>query len=214
MADKDQGGQMELGGKLSEQTDEQLIKRYSSTKNQNAFRVLYERHAAALRKYLGGFLRDEQNVEDALQTTYLHVHQKHGQFRPGSKFRPWLFSIAANLAIDTQRSLQRSPLSYLGRSPIPERDVGPFDTADDKSPSTEAAVLRNEEIEKVRRALIGLPAIERQMVELIYFDGLTFTQAADRLNMPVGTLKAKMHRLFGLLRMSLADHVAADTAVA
>jgi RNA polymerase sigma-70 factor (ECF subfamily) len=91
-------------------TDEALIAEYKSSGERRAFDELVHRYERELFSYLRRYLGDATLAEDAFQTTFLQVHLKCDQFEDGRKFRPWLYTIATNQAIDTQRRNKRHRL--------------------------------------------------------------------------------------------------------
>src|SRR5258705_11212793 len=93
-------------------TDEQLLDSYRQG-NKPAFAQLVERYQRELFHFLVRFLGDRAAAEDVFQETFLQVHQSAGQFDPTRRFRPWLFTIAANKARDLMRSQARRPTNPL-----------------------------------------------------------------------------------------------------
>src|SRR5205814_2094537 len=98
-----------------EPTDEQLLASYR-TGNRPAFQRLVERYQRELFHFLVRFLGDRAAAEDIFQETFLQVHQSADQFDPQRRFRPWLFTIAANKARDLMRSQARRPTNPLQAS--------------------------------------------------------------------------------------------------
>ena len=77
--------------------------------------MLVHRYERELYSYLRRYLGDAAMAEDAFQGTFLQIHLKCGQFEPGRKFRPWLYTIATNQAIDAQRRNKRHRMVSLDR---------------------------------------------------------------------------------------------------
>ncbi len=94
--------------------DEELLAAYVETENRDAFEELVHRYERELYSYLRHFLGDAQLAEDAFQTTFLQVHLKCRQFAPGRRLRPWLYTIAANQAVDLLRRNRRHKAVSLG----------------------------------------------------------------------------------------------------
>ncbi len=91
----------------SEWTDEELIQEYRTTGRRALFEVLVQRYERELFNYLCRYLGNAENAEDVFQTTFMQIHLKCDQFEDGRKFRPWLYRIATNQAIDLHRKTKR-----------------------------------------------------------------------------------------------------------
>src|ERR1700757_5179040 len=90
-----------------ELSDEDLFAQYRERGDRNAFATLVHRYERELYSYLRRYLGDPSMAEDAFQSTFLQVHLKCDQFDPERRFRPWLYTIATNQAIDAQRRNKR-----------------------------------------------------------------------------------------------------------
>ena len=84
-------------------SDEQLLQSYREASDPTVFAELVSRYQRELYNYLRRFLGDATLAEDVFQATFFQVHQKRDSFEEGRKFRPWLYTIATNQAIDAQR---------------------------------------------------------------------------------------------------------------
>src|SRR5262249_776564 len=88
-------------------SDEELLLAYRDRADRTAFTDLVNRYERELYSYLRRYLGDASMAEDAFQATFLQVHLKCDQFEAGRRFRPWLYTIATNQAIDAQRRNKR-----------------------------------------------------------------------------------------------------------
>ena len=183
-------------------TDEELLLGYRSRGDRRAFTELVNRYEGELFGYLRHYLGDVQQAEDVFQQTFLQVHLKCEQFEQGRKVRPWLYTIATNQAIDLQRRNRRHRMISLDRrnGGDSQDEAGGLSQLLDsprllKGPEpgpaqqTELAERRRQ----VRRAVEDLPEPARQVVILVYFQGLKYREAADVLSIPVGTVKSRLH---------------------
>ena len=108
VADKRQIGLPNSGESVaSETSDEALLLRYRDTGDSEAFVELVHRYERELYSYLRRYLGDSAMAEDAFQRAFLQVHLKCEQFEEGRRFRPWLYAIATNQAIDLGRRNRR-----------------------------------------------------------------------------------------------------------
>lgn len=185
------------GEALLMMTDEQLmadIKRGG----QEAFEEMVRRFSPALFAYLRNYLGDAEMAEDALQQTFLRLHLKCNQFDAQRAVRPWLYTVATNQAIDLQRIKRRHRMVSLSKH-ISGLDHVQSDTEVDhliidasaEDPTDRAA--ENEMAEAVNRAIDALPEPLRQVLLLVYYQGKKYREAAEDLDVPIGTVKSRMH---------------------
>jgi RNA polymerase sigma-70 factor (ECF subfamily) len=204
---------------LAGRSDAQLVQALVEG-DERALAELYDRHASVL--YRAALLRvgDRQLAEEILQDTYLALWNRAELFdeRVGSLIG-WLSTIGRNRAIDRLRGQGRRPPAVPFSAMVPAgaegrddelplhrlRDLDP--SADDPAGRIEGAWLRAE----VERALADIPANERDVIRLAYFDELSQTEIASRLNWPLGTVKTRTRRALGRLREALGG-VLSDSA--
>jgi len=188
--------------------DEELVAAYRERGDRAAFDELVHRYERELYSYLRRFLGNAAAAEDAFQATFLQVHLKCDQFEPGRKVRPWLYTIATNQAIDLQRRSKRHKIISLDR----RESAGEDDSAalGNLLKSKEDAPTLNLETDErqqwVRGAVAELPEQLRSAVNLIYYQGLKYREAADILHVPVGTVKSRLHT--AVLKLNEAGHAA------
>lgn len=181
---------------VCEWTDEDLLLAYQDGGGQPAFDELVRRYERELYNYLRRYLGDEQLAEDTFQLTFLQVHLKCDQFEPGRKVRPWLYAVATNQAIDIQRRNRRHRMMSLDRRTGDREDrdsASLVEMLDSKAPGPAARFDSAEQGEVVRGAVDGLPESLRQVVMLVYYQGLKYREAAEVLSIPVGTVKSRLH---------------------
>jgi RNA polymerase sigma-70 factor (ECF subfamily) len=144
-------------------------------------------------------------AEDAFQGTFLQVHLKSDQFQEGRRVRPWLYTIATNQAIDAQRRNKRHQLVSLDRTGGEDPEVGTLiDLLISAEPDPHDRSDMDEQREALREALRDLPESFRQVVILVYYQGLKYREAANVLSIPVGTIKSRLHS--ALVKLSEALH--------
>jgi RNA polymerase sigma-70 factor (ECF subfamily) len=189
-------------------TDAELMARVAA-RDQQAFAQLYDRHVHAVYGTVMRYLRDPGAAEDVVQETWLAMWTRPDSYAAGSgSLIGWLLAIARNRAIDRLRAASRHPM-IVGIAPGPQ-DGGESDAerlmALGRPVGSSAAVdlppdlaERRWVLAVLRSAIDGMPAPERQAVELAYDDGLTQTEIAARLGLPLGTVKTRTRR--GLMRL-------------
>lgn len=177
-------------------SDEELLLKYRGTGRRQFFETLVARYQRELYNYLRRYLGDSQMAEDVFQGTFLLVHLKCQQFDEGRRFRPWLYAIATNAAIDAQRRDRRHRAVSLDRVGAKQAHRDSARLADvlvshDMDPL--ALVSRRESGRMVQEAMDSLSDQMRSVVHLVYYQGLKYREAAEILNVPVGTVKSRLH---------------------
>ena len=169
---------------------------YRDLADRLAFNELVHRYERELYSYLRRYLGDASMAEDTFQATFLQVHLKCDQFDQGRKFRPWLYTIATNQAIDSQRRNKRHRSVSLDRNTRRDGhdDLGSLmDLLVSKEPGPDDQAEATQQTDWIRGAVEALPDGLREAVNLVYYQGLKYREAADILNIPVGTVKSRLH---------------------
>ena len=177
-------------------TDEDLLLRYRRTGKRSLFTELVGRYERELFSYLRRYLGDAEMAEDAFQATFLQVHLKCDQLEKGRRFRPWLYTIATNQAIDAQRRNKRHRMVSLDRQTNGDEgdEVGRLiDLLVSDGPDPLSQISQLERCEWVREAVDQLSEEMRSVVQLVYYQGLKYREAAEVFGIPVGTVKSRLH---------------------
>lgn len=183
---------------MESRTDEQLFTAYRKG-DLATFRTLIERYHEELIRFLVRLLGDRQAAEDVFQDTFLQIHQSAGTFDASRRFRPWLFTIAANKGRDYLRKKGRRPQldlsAPIGGDRAGEGDGGAMyvDLMEIDVPAPDAGMDSRERDALVQQALEGLPPALREILVLAYFQRLSYVQIADDLEIPLGTVKSRLH---------------------
>lgn len=176
-------------------SDEELLLAYREKGDSELFSELVHRYERELFSYLRRYLGDAELAEDAFQAAFLQVHLKCDQYEAGRAVRPWLYTIATNQAIDAQRRVRRHRMVSLDRSGTKEGDdVGKLlDLLVSKEQLPTDQLSAAERGAWLHEAVAQLPAALRDVINLVYFQELKYREAAEVLNIPVGTVKSRMH---------------------
>lgn len=189
---------------LSPVTDESLMSRYRDSGQEAVFTELVHRYERELYRYLARYLGDPSLAEDVFQNTFLQVHLKRGLYEDGRSFRPWLYAIATHQAVDALRKAGRHPTVSLDqRVTSSQRDSEAGSLLDllvneDIGPLAE--LQERERREWVRASVERLPDTLRQTLILAYHQDLKYREIADILNIPVGTVKSRLHAALAKLQ--------------
>ena len=186
----------QLKARTSTVTDEQLLIEYRSTGNRELYAQLVYRYERELFNYLRRYLGNAEQAEDVFQTAFLAVHTKAHTFQEGRRFRPWLYSIATHAAIDSRRRNKKHTKLSLDVPNVDSsgsNDLTHANLLESELPSAEGQALSKEQTELVRAALNKLPESMASVIHLVYFQGMKYREAAEVLEIPVGTVKSRLN---------------------
>ena len=180
--------------------DAALVERIRSQDHQ-ALGDLYDIHSGMVYSIALAIVRDSGRAEDVTQDVFLTLWRQADRFRPETgRFAPWFYRIARNRAIDVLRKHRREIMP--DEPAVFDLMLGP---SDDEPSETS---LRLDEAARVKHALRLLPDDQRAVIELAYFEGLSHSKLAERLDLPLGTVKTRIR--MGLRK--LRDMLTADGA--
>jgi len=173
---------------------------------QQALARLYERHRAALLRFLTHLSRDPAHAEDAVHEVFLRVWRAAPRYEPRARFTTWLFQIAKNHWLTERDKRRRRPaLGVDGPLAAEDPDAPSSGGPADPGLAPEDVADRNERHAAVRRAVDALPEGQRLVVLLADFQGLPYREVAEILEIPVGTVKSRRHAADKRLRELLGD---------
>ena len=174
-------------------SDEQLVLRYTEG-DAGAFEELVRRYRRELFHFLARFLGDRALAEDVFQETFLQVHLSAEGFDVSRRLRPWLFTIAANKARDALRSRFRHPTVELDAEVGGDQSGGAYvDLMPADVPRPEETVQNREAAATVRNIVQQMPESLREVLLLGYFHGFPYKEIAEILEVPIGTVKSRLH---------------------
>jgi RNA polymerase sigma-70 factor (ECF subfamily) len=175
--------------------DEELMVRVRDGDDISAFETLVHRYERPLFNYLNRYLRNPQLAEEVFQNAFARVYEKRSYFTEDRRFRPWLYSIATNQAVDELRKEGRHHAASLDqkRTEGEGGQVSLLDLLESATPSPPEQMETEERRAWARRAIDNLPDYLRVVVLLVYFQGLKYREAAEILDIPVGTVKSRLN---------------------
>jgi RNA polymerase sigma-70 factor (ECF subfamily) len=189
---------------LSLLPDRELLAR-ARDDDADAFAVIYDRHATAAYSLAHRICGTRALAEDVVQEAFLSLWRRLDRYdATRGEVRSWLLGIVHNSAIDKLR-----------QSLVHERRRATSEGLEERLQSperTDLEVEQREQAKEVRGALRALPPEQRRVIELAYFEGLTHTEIAARLDLPVGTIKGRMRLALAKLAgtLSAVEQSAAD----
>ena len=154
-----------------------------------AVKAVYDEYGGPVYALSLSVLRDHDLAADATQQTFLKAWRASATYDPEREFRPWIYAIARRTAIDIYRKRKRI---------VPSDDVD--------GATTPPGLETTWEVFEVRAAVDKLPDAERVVVQLSHLEGLTHSEIAERLGIPIGTVKSRSHRAHQRLA-TLLSHV-------
>ena len=176
-------------------SDEELLIRFRAGET-GAFAVLVRRYERELYGYLRRYVNDSTLAEDVFQNTFLQLYLKSAQYEAGRPVRPWLYTIATRQAIDALRRQNRHAVVSLEQA-VPDEAEGEaqnlIETLPGAVPGPYDQTAERERRDRVRLEVDRLPEFLRQVLILAYYQGLKYREIAEVLEIPVGTVKSRLH---------------------
>ena len=172
-----------------------LLQRVAANGDVEAFRALFQSYAPRAKSYMMRQGADPRTAEELAQETLLTVWRKAALYSDDKgSATTWIFTIARNLRIDRLRK-------EVAWQPLPENN----DEEPSPEPTPDEELSERERSEKVRSVLAELPADQSEVVTLAYVEGLSHSEIAQRLGLPLGTVKSRMRLAYQKIRDALED---------
>jgi RNA polymerase sigma-70 factor (ECF subfamily) len=182
-------------GDFSGEEDAALVLRVAEHGDREAFVELFNRYAVRVKAFLikGGAPPD--TADEAAQDVMVSLWRRARQYDPAkASVATWIYAIARNRRIDLLRRETR---------PAPDPEDPLFQPDPPEDPASSAAASRRDA--RVREAIEGLSAEQRQVVSLTFFSGMTQAEIAEAAGVPLGTVKSRLRLAFGRLRAALGE---------
>ena len=153
------------------------------------FGILVENYQQRVYSTLFGMLGNRQDAEDVTQETFITAFRKLDKFERRSSFYTWLHRIAFNAAIDLQRRKKRTKNQFVSSEMIDTAEPTGQNTA-----SPASIVMAKETVSQVQLALSRLDEERRNIIVLRDLQGIDYAEIASMLDIPVGTVRSRLHR--------------------
>jgi len=179
-------------------SDEELVEACQAGES-SAFDLLVTRWEDKIRGASYRLLGSEEEARDAAQEAFLKAYRALPGFKREARFSSWLYQIAVNLCRDRLRRRKGRTLVSLEAL----EEVGPVIAS--RGPGTQDLVEQIDLRRAVRRAIAALSEEQREVVILKEYQGLTFLEIAQALELPISTVKTRLYRGLGQLRLRLEN---------
>ncbi|MDD9978148.1 MAG: sigma-70 family RNA polymerase sigma factor [Boseongicola sp.] len=169
----------------------------AQARDKNAFRHLFEHFAPRVKAFIMRLGTDAGSAEEIAQETMVRVWQKAEQFDP-ARAAPstWIFTIARNQRID-----------HIRRATRPEPDFNDPAFVPDPEPAAFDIIASGQQADRLKSVIQGLPAEQQEVLQLAFFEDKTHGAVADKLGVPLGTVKSRIRLAMKRMRAELGDSV-------
>jgi len=188
--------------------EEDLMFRYRNG-DENAFEILYRKYEKPVFSFIYRLLMSTVDAEDLCQETFLRLVKEKKKYKVSGNFKTWIFRIALNLCRDrlrrkkfrSHRSIDAPSLSQTG-------NINEFENSlSDPTPDQIDCMEKNEMKVLIQKAFAKLPEKQRTVIIMKEYQALKFSEIADIMKSPVGTVKSLNHRGRQKLKKILAKHI-------
>ena len=187
----------EVLGARERESDQELLSR-ARAGDPEAFRVIFDREAPGVRRFLGDLLRDDAAADEGTQETFVRAHQRLSTLSECGKLQGWLFGIARMVFLEQIRRKRRDAVP-----PEPPEES----LATDAGPSPEAVLLSAESDRMLDGALAGLSEERRSALLMRIDHGLGYGEIASAMGWSLQKVKNEIHRARLQLRTHLAGYL-------
>lgn len=189
---------------LKTMTDEQLVSSYSNGNNQ-AFDILLARHRRSVFNYIHFTVRDRDLAEDIFQDTFVKaiVTIKQGRYQESGKFRAWISRIAHNLIIDHFRQEKNE-------NQVSNDDgmVDLFNNSKFSDETIEDQLIKKQITSDVRKLIDYLPDVQREVLEMRYYQDLSFKEISEQTGVSINTALGRMrYAILNIRRMATENNI-------
>lgn len=163
--------------------DDRMLVTRSLEGDEKAFEHLFTRYREAIRQLLQQRAGSADDADDLLQETFVKVYLHLENYNSQYTFGQWVYTIARNTFIDYVRRRQEE-------LPIDER----FSAPASPTPTPEESVIRRQQRDQIESYLTALRPQYRRLIEMRFFEEYTYGEIAEKLQLPMGTVKTQIHR--------------------
>ena len=176
--------------KLSELTDEEVIKEFQDTNNLEAFGVLVKRYKDPLTNFVYRFVGSRDVSADIVQDTMIKFYLNKDSYKSFAKFSTWIYTIAGNLAKNELKRRKRRKIYSIH----PDDEDRTIQIEDKSFIAPERAADSEIKSEIIQKALLKVKAVYREVVILRDVDGFSYEEIAEITELSIGTVKSRINR--------------------
>lgn len=181
---------------ISTQTNESKLVSKAQNGDRNAFSELVHTHSQGVLNVVYRMCGNGDLAEDAAQEAFIQAWLRLSSYKEKASFRSWLYRIAVNTAIDMLRKEKR----------ILPNTIEDLNLSDSR-PGPEAMLASSERTELIREAVLTLPNASRAVLVLREYEGLSYQEIAESLEIPMGTVMSRLSYARKLLKEKLETHL-------
>lgn len=173
----------------------QLLLAVAEQRDRQAFRALFGHFAPRLKAFVMSHQTDPGTAEEVVQETMVNVWRKAAQFDAAkASASTWVFTIARNMRIDMLRRARR-----------PEPDMNDPAMVSEPEPLAHERISHEQEAARLRAAVAELPAEQQEVLRLVFMEDITHAEAAERLGIPLGTVKSRIRLALKRVRAEVGE---------
>ncbi len=197
-----------IGYNRSHEVQDSVVVEKILSGEKELFEILMRRNNQKLYRVIKSYLRDEAEVEDIMQNTYLKSYEKLYQFNQKANFSTWLIRIGINEALARIKSKRKNQLLLNIDSPLFHNSIFHLSGSDNLNP--EKKMIKQEAKQMFEKAIENLPSKYRVIYILGKVEEMPIAEISTCLNISVGNVKVRLHRAKTMLKESL--YASASTA--
>ena len=181
--------------------DTELMLRFKEQRDQEAFSELVGRHQKSLINFFYRLVWNRERSEDLTQEVFIKLIKNVHAYEPRAKFTTFLYRIARNLWIDKLRCGQISTKTVSLDTPIDQDKERPLSEliAEENNNLTED-IANKELVNRLKKLISGLPEEQQVILNLTYFEGMAYQEVAKIVDIPLGTVKSRLHAAISKLK--------------
>lgn len=189
----------ERGPRMTESMDDSRLMRQIAERDASALELLYDRYERAVYSFAYRIVGDPMTAEETVQELFLRVWNNAERYEASQgKLTTWMFAITRNIAVDMLRRKSKGAAT----TTVEQETLTAYA---DEYTNTEAEVERKWEGTRIKEALSQLNDDQQQVIESIYYAGLTQQEVSSRFGIPLGTVKSRVRLAMRQLQKLLAD---------
>jgi len=202
---------LELNSKFSPRAKEDMeLVVLAQQGNQQSFAKLMERYRDSIYFMVLKMVHNRDDAEDLTQEAFSKAFNSLRNYSAEYAFSTWLFKIATNNCIDFIRKKRLQTTSLDSSTITNEEGESPTIAVADYNPNPEQSIIKEQRAARIREVIEKLSPKYKQLIEMRYFDELSYEEIAAQLDLPLGTVKAQLFRakdlLFNLLKSTQAKY--------